>query len=130
MSELLREFKGEIGEDIATCRVRPQGLAALLTLIDSGSISGKIAKTVFAEMLATGKDPESIVKEKGLVQMSDEGDLVQAVRDILAQNPEQVAQFREGKTKVMGFFVGQLMKQTQGRANPQMANELFMKELG
>ncbi len=130
MTELMREFKGEIAEDIAACKVRPQGLAALLSLIDKGSISGKIAKTVFAEMLTSGQDPEAIVKEKGLVQMSDEGDLVQVVRDILAKNPEQVAQFREGKTKVMGFFVGQLMKQTQGRANPQMANDLFMKELG
>lgn len=130
MTELMREFKGEIGEDIAACKVRPQGLADLLTLIDKGSISGKIAKTVFAEMLATGKNPEEIVTEKGLVQMSDEGDLVKVVRDILAKNPEQVAQFREGKTKVMGFFVGQLMKQTQGRANPGLANELFSKELG
>ncbi|MBA3014426.1 MAG: Asp-tRNA(Asn)/Glu-tRNA(Gln) amidotransferase subunit GatB, partial [Desulfobulbaceae bacterium] len=130
MTELMREFKGEIGEDIASCQVRPKNLAALLALIDSGSISGKIAKTVFTEMLASGKEPEAIVKEKGLVQMSDEGDLVKVVRDILAKNTEQVAQFREGKTKVMGFFVGQLMKQTQGRANPQMANDLFMKELG
>jgi len=130
MTELMREFKGEIGEDIAACQVRPQGLAALLALIDKGSISGKIAKTVFAEMLTTGKNPEEIVKEKGLVQMSDAGDMVKVVRDILEKNPEQVAQFREGKTKVMAFFVGQLMKQTQGRANPQMANDLFMKELG
>jgi len=130
MTELMREFKGEIGEDIAACRVQPKDLAALLALIDSGSISGKIAKAVFAEMLATGNAPEAIVREKGLVQMSDEGDLVKVVRDILANNPEQVAQFREGKAKVMGFFVGQLMKQTQGRANPQLANELFMKELG
>ncbi len=130
MTELMREFKGETADDIASCRVTPQGLAALLTMIDGGSISGKIAKTVFAEMLATGQAPEVIVKEKNLVQMSDAGDLVKTVRDILAQNPEQVAQFREGKTKVMGFFVGQLMKQTQGRANPQLANDLFMKELG
>ena len=130
MTELMREFKGEAGDDIASCRVRPEGLAALLTMIDSGKISGKIAKTVFAEMLTTGLAPEIIVKEKGLVQMSDEGDLVKVVREILEQNPAQVAQFREGKTKVMSFFVGQLMKQTQGRANPQMANELFLKELG
>ena len=130
MTELLREFKGEIGEDIAACKIRPQGLASLLILIDQGSISGKIAKTVFAEMLNTGNNPEDIVAEKGLVQMSDAGDLITVVRDILDKNPEQVAQFREGKTKVMSFFVGQLMKQTQGRANPQLANELFMKELG
>ncbi len=130
MTELMREFKGEIGEDIAACKVHPQDLAALLALIDSGQISGKIAKTVFAQMLATGQAPAAIVQEKGLSQMSDEGDLVKAVRDILAKNPEQVAQFKEGKTKVMGFFVGQLMKQTQGRANPQLANDLFLKELG
>jgi aspartyl-tRNA(Asn)/glutamyl-tRNA(Gln) amidotransferase subunit B len=130
MTELMREFKGEAADDIASCKVRPAGLAALLTMIDSGKISGKIAKTVFSEMLTTGNDPEAIVKEKGLVQMSDEGDLVKVVREILEQNPEQVAQFREGKTKVMSFFVGQLMKKTQGRANPQLANELFMKELG
>ncbi len=130
MTELLREFKGEIADDIAACRVRPEGLAALLTLIDQGSISGKIAKSVFAEMLASGKAPEAIVQEQGLAQMSDQGDLVRVVREILAANPGQVAQFKEGKTKVMGFFVGQLMKQTQGRANPQMANDLFIKELG
>jgi aspartyl-tRNA(Asn)/glutamyl-tRNA(Gln) amidotransferase subunit B len=130
MTELMREFKGEIADDIAACQVRPEGLAALLTLVDKGSISGKIAKTVFAEMLMSGKAPETIVQEQGLVQMSDEGDLVRVVREILAANPGQVAQFREGKTKVMAFFVGQLMKQTQGRANPQLANELFMKELG
>ncbi len=130
MTELLREFKGEIADDIAACRVRPEGLAALLTLIDQGSISGKIAKSVFAEMLASGKAPEAIVQEQGLAQMSDQGDLVRVVREILAANPGQVAQFKEGKTKVMGFFVGQLMKQTQGRANPQLANDLFIKELG
>ncbi|MCI5124943.1 MAG: Asp-tRNA(Asn)/Glu-tRNA(Gln) amidotransferase GatCAB subunit B, partial [Candidatus Electrothrix sp. AR5] len=74
-------------------------------------------------------DPEKIVKEKGLVQMSDEGELVAIVREIIAANPEQAQQFREGKTKVMGFFVGQLMQKTKGKANPQMANKLFAQEL-
>ena len=81
-------------------------------------------------MLAGGDDPEAIVKAKGLVQVSDEGALVTLVREILAANPEQVQQFRYGKTKVMGFFVGQLMQKTKGQANPQLANKLFQQELG
>ncbi len=125
-TELLRDYGPErIGE----CPVRPAQLASLLVMTEEGKISGKIAKTVFAEMLSSGKDPEVIVKEKGLVQMSDEGQLVALVQEILAANPEQVQQFRDGKTKVMGFFVGQLMQKTKGQANPQMANQLFMQEL-
>ncbi len=125
-TELLREYGPErIGE----CPVRAGQLARLLLLIEDGKISGKIAKTVFAEMLASGSNPESIVKEKGLVQMSDEGELVAMVREIIAANPEQVQQFREGKTKVIGFFVGQLMQKTKGQANPQLANKLFQQEL-
>ncbi len=128
MTELLRVLKGQ-EESITACKVTPENLADLLAMIDKGTISGKIAKTVFEEMLQSGKTPETVVKEKNLVQMSDEGDLVAAIRKIMAANPEQVAQYRDGKTKVMGFFVGQLMKQTKGRANPQLANELFSKEL-
>ena len=126
-TELLRDYGPErIGE----CPVKPEQLANLLKMIEEGAISGKIAKSVFSEMLASGEDPEAIVKAKGLVQMSDEGALVALVREILAANPDQVQQFREGKTKVMGFFVGQLMQKTKGQANPQMANKLFMQELG
>lgn len=125
-TELLRDYGPErIGE----CPVKPQQLAKLMSMIDQGTISGKIAKTVFAEMLASGDDPKAIVKAKGLVQMSDEGALVALVREILAANPDQVQQFREGKTKVMGFFVGQLMQKTKGQANPQLANKLFTQEL-
>ncbi len=129
MTELMREFKGEDAMDISSCKVNPENLAALLAMIEKGTISGKIAKTVFSDMLVSGKTAETIVKEKNLVQMSDEGDLVKIVQDILADNPTQVEQFKAGKTKVMGFFVGQLMKKTKGRANPQMANKLFSKEL-
>ncbi|MEA3546455.1 MAG: Asp-tRNA(Asn)/Glu-tRNA(Gln) amidotransferase subunit GatB [Thermodesulfobacteriota bacterium] len=129
MTELMREMKGEEGINIQECPVTPENLAALLILIDKGAISGKIAKTVFSEMMETGKDPETIVKEKNLVQMSDEGDLLKIVQGILADNPGQVAQFKDGKTKVMGFFVGQLMKKTKGKANPKMANQLFGQEL-
>ena len=125
-TELLREYGPE---RIGACPVRPGQLARLLVMTEEGTISGKIAKTVFGEMLAGGGDPEQIVKAKGLVQMSDESALVALVREILAANPEQVQQFREGKTKVMGFFVGQLMQKTKGQANPQMANKLFQQEL-
>ncbi len=126
-TELLRDYGPE---RIGQCPVRPSQLARLLTMIEDGTISGKIAKTVFAEMLVSGDDPEAIVKAKGLVQVSDEGALVALVREILAANPDQVQQFRDGKTKVMGFFVGQLMQKTKGQANPQLANKLFMQELG
>jgi len=125
-TELLRDYGPErIGE----CPVKPQQLAKLMGMIEQGTISGKIAKTIFAEMLVSGDDPEVIVKAKGLVQMSDEGALVALVREIIKANPDQVQQFREGKTKVMGFFVGQLMQKTKGQANPQLANKLFTQEL-
>lgn len=126
MTELLRELKGD---DIDACPVKPGPLAALLKMVDDNTISGKIAKTVFGEMLATGKEPAVIVKEKNLVQVSDQGELLVIVRKIIADNPEQADDFRNGKSKILGFFVGQLMKQTKGKANPQLANELFTKEL-
>ncbi|MCJ7600670.1 MAG: Asp-tRNA(Asn)/Glu-tRNA(Gln) amidotransferase subunit GatB [Desulfobulbaceae bacterium] len=128
-TEMLRELKGEDGLDILAFPVSPENLAALLALIDKGTISGKIAKTVFDEMMKSGKDARTIVKEKNLVQMSDEGDLLEIVQRILQENPQQVADFKAGKTKLMGFFVGQLMQKTKGKANPKMANELFMQEL-
>ena len=125
-TELLREFGPE---QIGDCRITAPQLAALLGMVEKGTISGKIAKTVFAEMLTSGHDPEKIVKEKGLVQMSDEGELVAMVREIIEANPEQAQQFRDGKSKVIGFFVGQLMQKTRGKANPQLANKLFAQEL-
>jgi aspartyl-tRNA(Asn)/glutamyl-tRNA(Gln) amidotransferase subunit B len=128
MTELMRELKGSDME-IEECPVKPAQFAALLATIDKGTISGKIAKTVFLDMMASGKDAETIIKEKNLVQMSDEGELVAIVQEIIAANPDQAQQFRDGKTKVMGFFVGQLMQKTKGKANPRMANELFAKEL-
>ena len=129
MTELMRVLKGDEGIDITACPVSPQNLARLLTMVDEGMISGKIAKTVFEEMMSSGADPDTVVKEQGLVQVSDEGELLEMVREIIAANPEQAEQFRAGKSKVLGFFVGQLMRQTKGKANPQMANELFSREL-
>ena len=125
-TELLRDYGPE---RINECPVRPGQLADLLQMTEDGRISGKIAKTVFAEMLTTGHDPAQIVKERGLVQMSDEGELAALVAEIVAANPAQAEQFREGKTKVLGFFVGQLMQKTRGQANPQLANQLFTREL-
>ena len=127
MTELLRELKGET---IATCPVQPQQLSALLVLVEQGTISGKIAKTVFFDMMASGKDPQDIIREKNLVQVSDEGELMAIVEEIVAANPAQAEDFRNGKTKLMGYFVGQLMQKTKGKANPKLANDLFMKVLG
>ncbi|MGW8193564.1 MAG: Asp-tRNA(Asn)/Glu-tRNA(Gln) amidotransferase subunit GatB [Desulforhopalus sp.] len=127
MTELLRELKGE---DISGCSVSAKQLASLLKMVELNTISGKIAKTVFFEMMASGKDPEVIVKEKNLVQVSDEGELLGLVREIIAANPSQAEDYRNGKTKLLGFFVGQLMQRTKGKANPKLANALFTKELG
>lgn len=126
-TELLRVFAAE---ELGQCPVQPRDLGKLVAMVEEGAISGKIAKSVFADMLDGGGDPEAIVRRRGLVQMSDEEELVALVRGIIAANPEQAQQFRDGKEKVLGFFVGQLMKKTGGKANPQLANELFRRELG
>jgi len=126
MTELLRELKGE---SIETCKVSAPQFGGLIAMIDAGTISGKIAKTVFLEMMATGKDAELIVKEKNLVQVSDTGELLAMVEEIVDANPTQAEDFRNGKTKLMGYFVGQLMQRTKGKANPKLANELFNKVL-
>ena len=128
MTELTRELRDRHLE-IDKCPVSPENLAKLLALIEKGTISGKIAKKVFLEMMESGKDPDTVVKEKNLVQISDEGEILKVVQEIIAANPDQAQQFREGKTKVMGFFVGQLMQKTKGKANPKMANQLFANEL-
>jgi aspartyl-tRNA(Asn)/glutamyl-tRNA(Gln) amidotransferase subunit B len=126
MTELMRELKGE---EFASCPIAARQLGSLLLLVEKGAISGKIAKTVFQEMLTTGKDPEIIVTEKNLLQVSDEAEIMQVVVEILAANPEQVEELRAGKGKLMGFFVGQLMRRMKGKANPAMANELFNKAI-
>ncbi|MBI5571970.1 MAG: Asp-tRNA(Asn)/Glu-tRNA(Gln) amidotransferase subunit GatB [Desulfomonile tiedjei] len=128
MTELMRSLKGE-ETGIACCPVNPKQLAALLQLIDNGTISGKIAKTVFEEMYATGKDPAVIIEEKGLVQVSDKEELAAVIRRVLDENAGEVAKFLGGKTKLMGFFVGQAMKATKGKANPAVVNQILAEEL-
>lgn len=128
MGELLRLLNAT-NTEITASPVRPAQLAALLKLIDDGTISGKIAKTVFEEMFNTGKDPETIVKEQGLVQISDEAMLKKVVQEVIAANPKVVADYKQGKEKALGFLVGQVMKATQGKANPALVNRLLKEAL-
>ncbi|MDO9069940.1 MAG: Asp-tRNA(Asn)/Glu-tRNA(Gln) amidotransferase GatCAB subunit B, partial [Deltaproteobacteria bacterium] len=110
--------------------ITPATSGILLTLVEKGTISRNQAKEVLKEVVASGKDPETIIKEKGLVQISDTGELSGAAQEIINANPKEAADYKAGKTKVMGFFVGQLMKKTRGQANPQLANEIFQRLLG
>jgi len=128
MGELLRYLK-EDRRDVKDCPVKPEGLSRMLKMVDEGTISGKMAKDIFEEMYRTGKDPEAIVKERGLVQVSDEATLLKAIGDVLQANPQHVADYRAGKEKLFGFFVGQVMKATKGQANPQLLNRLLKERL-
>jgi aspartyl-tRNA(Asn)/glutamyl-tRNA(Gln) amidotransferase subunit B len=104
-------------------------LAQMVHMIDQGKISGKIAKTVFEAMLDSNKAPQQIVSEKGLEQLSDLGSIEAAIDQVLMANPKQIAQYQSGNEKVFGFFVGQIMKATQGKANPQKVNEILREKL-
>lgn len=117
------------GQSIEECPVTAEKLAALISLVDKGTISGKIAKTVFEEMWSSGKDAETIVKEQGLVQISDEGEIIAVVETVIAANPQSVADYQAGKERAIGFLVGQVMKQTQGRANPDLVNRLLRERM-
>ena len=128
MSELLRELNRD-DREIEDCPVSPQNLAELLALFDSGVISGKMAKGVFEKMYASGKSARQIVDEEGLAQVSDESEIESAIELALSENPKEVEQFRAGKSKLFGFFVGQVMKKTKGKANPQLVNEILKKKL-
>jgi len=129
MGELTRKLN-DGGLTIAQSPVTPQLLTNLLKLIEAGTISGKIAKTVFDEMWATGHEPAQIVEEQGLVQVSDSGAIEAIVDEVLAANAAQVEQYRGGNEKVFGFFVGQVMKASKGKANPALVNELLKQKLG
>jgi len=127
MGDILRHVPDT--RDISQFPVTPSHLAEMLLMVDKGTISGKIAKIVFEEMVASGRMPQFIVAEKGLVQVSDEGALEKAIQEVLNANADQVEQYRQGKEKVFGFLVGQVMKATKGKANPQVVNELLKKML-
>lgn len=128
MGELLGALNAE-DKEIEDTPLTPDHLVEMFTLMDKGTISGKIAKTVFKEMFETGKKPAKIVEEKGLVQISDEGELEKIIDKVIQENPQSVEDYRNGKEKALGFLVGQVMKHTKGKANPQLVNKLLKGKL-
>ena len=130
LSELLRvQHENHMDQETLEVRIPPDHLAQLLGQIKEGKISGKIGKDVLDAMAETGKAPVQVIEEQGLVQISDTGELEGVVDGILAEYPDDVAEYRAGKTKLLGFFMGQVMRATQGKANPKMVNELLRKKL-
>jgi aspartyl-tRNA(Asn)/glutamyl-tRNA(Gln) amidotransferase subunit B len=117
------------GNAIDVSPVSADDLARLLELIEQGTISGKIAKSVFDEMARTGKPPQKIVAEKGLVQITDASSIEAVVATVISNNPQEVAAYKGGRNKLMGFFVGQVMKATRGKANPKLVNEILKRML-
>ncbi len=129
MTEILRSLN-ESGKTVTESPVSPHHLGEMIVLIEKGTISGKIGKTVFAEMWATGKDPQTVIREKNLVQISDSSSILKIVEDVLATNPGQVADYKGGRTKLFGFFVGAVMKASKGQANPDLVNQILKEKLG
>jgi aspartyl-tRNA(Asn)/glutamyl-tRNA(Gln) amidotransferase subunit B len=128
MGELMRLLNAE-GKEIEECPLKPDRFAGMIKMISDGVISTKIAKTVFEEMYKTGKDAETVVKEQGLVQVSDAGAIEKIIEEVINANPSQYADYKAGKEKLFGFFVGQVMKASKGKANPDMVNQLLKKKL-
>jgi aspartyl-tRNA(Asn)/glutamyl-tRNA(Gln) amidotransferase subunit B len=128
MTEVLRKLKDD-ERPLAACPVRPGQLAQMIKLIDAGTISGKTAKDVFEKMWTTGEGAKQIVEREGLLQVSDEAAIEAAIAEVMAASPGQVETYQKGKTATLGWFVGQVMKKTGGRANPQVVNTLLKKAL-
>ena len=128
MGDVLRRINDE-GVEVKDLKFTPKDLAALLKLINEGKISNNIGKKVLREMFETGKKPKDIVEEKGLIQISDEGQLREIVSKVLDENEQSVIDYKNGKTKAMGFIIGQVMKATRGKANPQLVNKIVKEML-
>ncbi len=128
MGELTSKLNSA-GLEISQCRFSPEHLAELLNMIEEKVISGKIAKEVLEKAFAEGKHPRQVVEEEGMVQISDQAELEALVDRVVSAHPDSVANYRAGKTKAIGFLVGQIMKETRGKANPQLVNELLTKKL-
>lgn len=126
---VIKERKLDQQLHIFSFPIPPEHLAEMVRMIDQGKISGKIAKTLFEELLDSGESPEKIVREKGLEQVSDSSSIEMAIDQVLADHSQQVSDYRSGKEKVLGFLVGQIMKATKGKANPQIVNEILNKKL-
>ncbi len=128
MGELMRLLNVE-GREIENSPLRPDRLAGMIKLITDGVISTKIAKTVFEEMFKSGKDADTVVKEQGLVQVSDTGEIEKIIDEVIKANPAQHADYKAGKEKLFGFFVGQVMKASKGKANPDLVNKVLLAKL-
>ena len=128
MGDILR-YLNEEKRDIKTCPVRSMALAEMINLIEDGTISGKIAKEVFEEMWRSEKPPKEIIEEKGLLQITDVDVLTRVINEALEADPEKVKQYRSGKEKLFGHFMGQVMKATRGKANPKLVNKILIKML-
>ncbi|MDQ7041996.1 MAG: glutamine--tRNA ligase/YqeY domain fusion protein [Sulfurimonas sp.] len=125
-NEVARELKDKRVEEL---KFNALQIAELVSIVDDGTISNKIAKQVFEEMCKSGANPKQIVKDKGLVQISDPGVIAPIIDEVIAKNPDNVAKFKAGNTKLLGFFVGQVLKATGGKGNPKVVNELVMQKL-
>jgi len=128
-NDLLREVKDR-KLDINSLQIKPKQLALLVEIIEKGTISSTIAKEVFSEMIQTGKDPQEIIEEKGLAQISDEGLIESVIDKVIAGNPSVIEDYKKGKKNALTFLVGQVMKETKGKANPKMVNALLTKKVG
>lgn len=128
MGELLRTLK-EKEMEIEEATIKPEHIVKLIALVDKGTISNTIAKKVFKDVFEEGKDPEVVVKEKGLIQVSDTDEIRKIVNEVLDNNQQSIEDFKNGKTRAVGFLVGQVMKASKGKANPQMANQIVTEEL-
>jgi aspartyl-tRNA(Asn)/glutamyl-tRNA(Gln) amidotransferase subunit B len=127
-SELLREIENA-GSGMAQCPVAPGDLGALVRVIDGGAISGKQAKEVLSEMFASGKSAATVIAERGLVQVSDSGEIDRIIDEVMSASPVQLEQYRGGKETLLGYFVGQVMKASKGKANPKIVNERLLEKL-
>ena len=128
-NDLLREVKDR-KLDINNLLIKPKQLASLVEIIEKGTISSTIAKEVFSEMIQTGKEPQKIIEEKGMAQISDEGLIESVIDKVIAGNPGVIEDYKKGKKNALAFLVGQVMKETKGKANPKIVNEMLVKKVG
>lgn len=129
LGELLRELNQQ-EQGWASCKITPEGMAELARMLADGEISTKIAHDIFGDLFTSGASPKQYVADKGLAQISDSGALETAVLEVIAENPDEAEAYKGGKTKLISFFVGQVMRKTKGQANPGMVNQLIQKHLG
>jgi len=129
MGDLAAALK-EAGREIADSPVSPERLGELIAMVTKGELTGKLAKEIFPKMFATGEAARAISEREGLKAISDTSALDKIVNDVITANPKQVEQYKGGKTTVLGFFVGQVMKASRGQANPQMIGEILRSRLG